>query len=66
MFYEALGSDVGVVIDTNDPEKVRQKLYSLRREAQDPALDCISIVASPSNPLQLWLIKKPTEAESET
>lgn len=63
LWYAALGSQLGVVIACNSPgdtEKVRQKLYSLRKEANDPDLDSISVVQSPTNPIQLWLVKRKT------
>ena len=64
-WYEALGSPLGVVIATDNPERFRQKLYALRREANDPMLKDISIVVSPSNPgSHLWLVKRKLSGET--
>jgi hypothetical protein len=59
LWYEALGSEVGVVITTNDIDLTRQKLYAIRKELNDPDLDCIAIQLSPVNPdKDLWLVKR--------
>ncbi len=59
IWYEALGSPLGIIIECNDPEKAKQRLYTLRREAADPDLESISIMTSPTNPTKdLWLVKK--------
>jgi hypothetical protein len=59
LLYEALGSPLGVVIQTDNPEGLRAKLYRLRDQADDPMLKEISIVISPSMPAsQVWLVKR--------
>lgn len=57
--YEALGSPHGVCLacDAGTTDKVRQKLYNLRKESGDQDLDCLSFVQSPSNPSHLWIVK---------
>lgn len=58
LFYEALGSQHGVIIQCEgDAVKVRQKLYKLRADHGDPDLEILSIVQSPTNPSQLWIVK---------
>lgn len=57
--YEALGSPFGVVVQTSNAEKARQAYYKLRNAAQDPDLESLSIVQSPTDPLQLWIVKVP-------
>lgn len=55
--YRALNSESGIVLETSDPERLRQKLYTERKK--DPDLSCISINISRTQPEnQLWLIKK--------
>lgn len=55
--YQALRSEIGIVVETSDPEKLRQKLYAERKK--DPDLACISINISRTQPeSQLWLIKR--------
>jgi hypothetical protein len=58
LWYEALGSQRGIVLQcTGDPAKVREKLYKLRKDANDPDLESMSVVQSPSTPSQLWIVK---------
>lgn len=55
--YRALNSELGIVLETPDPERLRQKLYAERKK--DPDLACISINISRTQPAtQLWLVKK--------
>lgn len=59
LWYEALGTPLGIVIQTDNPEKLRQKLYRLREQANDPMLADISIVISPTVPgSHVWLVKR--------
>lgn len=59
LWYAALGSNLGVCIDTSHPEKLRQRLYKLRADAGDPLLDDISIIISPTVPgSHVWLVKR--------
>lgn len=58
--YEALRSPIGIVVSTEDPERLRQKLYALRRERQDedPNLRVLSFLISPTSPgNELWIVK---------
>lgn len=58
--YDALRSPLGTVIETEDPERLRAKLYALRRERQDtdPQLRVLSFIISPTNPgSELWIVK---------
>lgn len=58
LWYEALGSQYGIALQCEgDPVKVRQKLYALRKQHNDPDLESLSIVQSPSVPSQLWIVK---------
>lgn len=55
--YEALASDFGLVLETEDPERLRQKFYALRKG--DPDLESLSFVISRTNPeSQLWIVKR--------
>ena len=61
LLYEALHSEYGVIVQTNDPERLRQKLYPLRKEHEE--LLCLSFVISPTNPQSdLWILKRPSNA----
>ena len=56
--YDALEQPIGLVILTDSPERLRQKLYAIRKE-MSPQFDNISFVISPTEPdTNLWLIKK--------
>lgn len=57
-WYAALASPLGVVIETDNFERARAKLYAARREAMDPALDNIAVMQSPTNPSDIWLVKR--------
>lgn len=56
LLYDALRSPRGTVIQTKDPERLRQKLYAIRRESEDFAQ--LSFVISPINGLDLWIVNK--------
>jgi hypothetical protein len=58
LWYTALAEPVGICIQVTEQEKARQKLYALRRAANDPDLEKIAVVASPTDAKQLWLVKK--------
>jgi hypothetical protein len=59
LLYQALSEDRGLVIQTEgDIEAVRQRLYREREKAQDPELDILSFVPSPTDPTQLWIVKR--------
>lgn len=56
LLYEALGAEYGVAVETNDPDRLRQKLYPLRKT--DEIFTPLAFVLSPFNPQELWIIKK--------
>lgn len=56
--YQALRSERGICLQVSDPEKARSRLYTERRNAQDPDLDILSLVPSPTDPTQLWIVKR--------
>lgn len=58
LLYEALSQTSGLVLQVSDVERARQKLYKLRADAKDPDLDCLSLVPSPTDKTQLWIVKK--------
>jgi len=59
LLYAAYHAEFGVVVETNDPERLRQKLYPLRKE--NPDFEPLAFVISPLNPADLWIIKQPKE-----
>lgn len=56
LLYAALHTPLGTCIQTEDPERLRQKLYGIRRESEDFAQ--LSFVISPINGMDLWIINK--------
>lgn len=55
-WYQALNAERGVVIRTEDRDAFRQKLYRARAEAADVQLEQLSIVFSPTDTEELWII----------
>jgi hypothetical protein len=54
--YQALASEYGIVIQTSDVDRLRQKLYPLRKE--NSIFECLAFVISPFNGKDLWIIKQ--------
>lgn len=64
LWYSAIRSPKGIVIETTDPERLKQQLYRTRTEACDEALNEVSILQSPTIPeSHLWLVKKRPDTE---
>lgn len=55
LLYEAIASPCGICVETDSAERLRQKLYPIRKA--DPDLACLSFVISPLNGKDLWIIK---------
>lgn len=56
ILYDATRSAFGLVIETNDAERLRQKLYAIRKD--NPDLSALSFVISPFNGMDLWILNK--------
>jgi len=64
LLYEALNTELGVIVSTSDPVALKQKLYNLRRE--DPLFSQLSFVTSRTNPTgELWIVKNPEAPDAE-
>jgi hypothetical protein len=61
LWYAALASECGVAILTDDPAFLKQKLYAIRKGLSDPDLESISIMTSPTDPNEIWLVKRAKE-----
>jgi hypothetical protein len=57
ILYSAANSPPGIVVETSDPEALRQKLYALRREYEGD-FENLSFVISPMNGSDLWILNK--------
>lgn len=53
--YDALTSPYGIIVETSDPSRLRQKLYPLRKGNQ--LFHQLSFILSPVNPSHLWIVK---------
>ena len=58
LLYDALRSPFGLIVETEDAERLRQKLYPLRKESAD--LSPLAFVISPMNGMDLWILNKGT------
>lgn len=58
LLYNALRAKHGTVIETEDPERLRQRLYAIRRESED--FTELAFIISPINGKDLWILKKGT------
>lgn len=56
LLYEALSSEIGIVVETPDPEFLRQKLYAERKKS--PEFDALAFIISPMNGKDLWILNK--------
>lgn len=55
--YDALASEFGIILKTDNPIKLRERLYPLRKA--DAEFADLSFVISPVNPkTELWIIKR--------
>lgn len=52
--YQAVASEAGIVLSTDDANRLRQKLYALRKGQEQFA--CLSFVISPFNGVDLWIV----------
>ena len=60
LLFAAKKEKFGRKITTSSPERLRQKLYKIRKT--DPAFNSIGFKISPDNPEgELWIINKPEE-----
>lgn len=57
LLYSARNESLGIVVETDNAEALRQKLYSLRREHIEE-FEPLSFVISPMNGSDLWILNK--------
>lgn len=56
LLYDALRTPMGVVVETNSADRLRQKLYAIRKA--NPDFTQLSFVISPMNNSDLWILNK--------
>jgi hypothetical protein len=59
LLYAAYSSEYGVCVETNDAERLRQKLYPIKKE--NPDFANLVLFISPLNPNDLWIVNKPKD-----
>ena len=57
--YTALQQDLGLLLESDDPERLRQKLYATRADADDAALDVLTFSTNAALPNKLLIIRRP-------
>jgi hypothetical protein len=58
LLYKALEAELGLLVETPEVLSLQQRLYSARRRAADPKLNCLSIAPYPAEPgTKLWIVK---------
>ncbi len=62
ILYRAASSPHGIVVETSDVTRLRAALYRIIRE-RPVEFGNISLVPSPINPLELWVINKESTSE---
>lgn len=60
LLIKALASPLGIVVQTNNSDSLRQKLYAIKRK--DPAYAGLSFLLPANNPEQTLFIIKTNEA----
>jgi len=55
--YDALATQFGIILKSDNPEKLRERLYKLR--GAEPEFADLSFIISPLNPeTDLWIVKR--------
>lgn len=58
LLYEALGKDLGMIVQTSNVQLCLQRFYKARRESGDPELMTLQFRRSPKAPhTELWIVK---------
>jgi len=59
ILYAAYRAEIGVVVETDNVERLRQTLYRVQKK--DPELKCLTFRISPASPeTELFILKKGT------
>jgi hypothetical protein len=57
ILIEALDSPYGIIVATNDPERLKQKLYAeMKKDEMFKALSCCTSRTNPGG--EVWIVKK--------
>lgn len=58
LWFKALRAKVGIVVKTDNVERLRQKLYTERAQYEGQELDALFLAPSPMIPGELWIVHK--------
>ncbi len=62
LWYTALHDPVGLKIQTNDADRLKQKLYQARKSADDPNLSLLTVLTSPLHQqTEVWIAHRNQE-----
>lgn len=50
LLHQALEADIGILVATDNVPALQQKLYTARRRAADPKLNCLILTPCPTDP----------------
>lgn len=65
LLTQACLSEVGIVIETNDPNRLRQRLYAVRK--QSPEYAHLSFIIPPAaSGNQLYILAKPENSDASS
>lgn len=66
LLYAALGSEYGLIVQCDEPARLRPLIYATRASLNDPELEHIAILTSPFNPEgEIIIFKKQHTAEAD-
>lgn len=66
LWYAALREPIGIKVSTNSVDRLKAKLYLVRKQAQDPDLAKLMIQTSPLNQKgELWITHREIELPDE-
>lgn len=63
LLLKAAASPRGIVVSTNDPDRLRQKLYPLRKT--DPAFAKLCFIIHPKNPTKELIIGVKNDVDTD-
>ena len=64
LLYDAMAQEIGITVTTDDPLRLRQKLYAERK--RDPDFEVLSFVLSPRKPnSELWILKTKRKSDAK-
>lgn len=58
LLYKSLEHPFGISVTTDDPKRLREKLYAARREAKNPDFENLSFIFGRANPATtVWIVR---------